>query len=123
MTPMDPKHYPPDWRQISLRVRLRAKKRCECEGECGQGHGGRCPRENGDVYVATSGRLVKVVLTVAHLWQGPCAEHAAADIKCGDESHLKAMCQGCHLMYDLEHHIARRKQNRFAKKATGDLFA
>lgn len=143
---MNLKDYPPDWRRISLEVRLRAEKRCECEGECGRAHVGRCAAINGEAGARHRdtdewapilevidrvgmdgendifGRDTTVVLTVAHLWRGPCAEHDAADIKCGDPEHLKAMCQACHLGYDLPHHVARRKQNRFSKKAHGDLF-
>lgn len=137
---MNLKDYPPDWKAISIEVRQRAGDQCECEGECGTHAGERCAAVNyalGHRRVATgqwkpfaAGRDEEewskpslVVLTVAHLWQGPCADHHAAGVKCGDPSHLKAMCQACHLRYDLAHHIARRKQNRFAKKAVGDLFA
>ena len=122
--------YPKDWPRISLEVRGRSLGRCECEGECGRDHGGRCPRHNGDVLSVTVrwvGRVAcveswPVVLTVAHLWRGPCAEHDAAGVKCGEPDHLKAMCQPCHLRYDRVHHIARRKRNRFNARAAGDLF-
>lgn len=140
MSPMDPKDYPPDWPAISREIRARrANGQCECTGECGRHHGTRCAAINhatghrdrtGQWYPYKVGRdpeqwskPVLVVLTVAHLWRGPCAAHHAAGIKCGDADHLKAMCQGCHLRYDLAHHVARRKRNRFEKKAIGDLFA
>lgn len=86
--------YPKDWPAISLRIRTeRAGGRCECEGECGRGtHTGRCPNVNGGTAYGTGSR---VVLTVAHLDHTP--EH------CGDDN-LRAMCQGCHLHYDREHH-------------------
>jgi hypothetical protein len=144
---MNLKDYPPDWAAISLKVRLRAQGQCECAGECGRAHVGRCEALNGihgarhretDRWRSTAGLIAgverhgendsdysggsMVVLTAAHLWRGPCAEHDAAGVKCGDPEHLKAMCQACHLSYDLPHHVARRKQNRFAKKALGDLF-
>lgn len=137
---MNPKDYPPDWKAISLRVRARSGGQCECEGECGAHTGTRCEAVNGVLghRERSTGRWKRfgahrdeaewtkpslVVLTVAHLHKGPCADHHAAGVKCGDPAHLKAMCQGCHLRYDLDHHTARRKQNRFAKKAAGDLFA
>jgi len=132
---MDRRRYPPEWPRISLEVRARSGGRCECEGECGRDHaaedlegGGdwkrtplqnspRCSRRNGDPIGG-----YRIVLTVAHLWRGPCAEHHAQAVKCGDPAHLKAMCQRCHLTYDLPHHIARAKRTRRARKATGDLF-
>ncbi len=148
MTPMNPKDYPPDWSRISLEVRARAGGQCECTGECGRKHVGRCEAQQHthgarhretDRWRSTAELVdgverygesdsdypggARVVLTVAHLWRGPCAEHHAAEHKCGDPAHLGAFCQACHLSYDLPHHITRRKQNRFAKKATGDLFA
>jgi len=35
--------YPADWPQISVAIRFgRAGGQCECAGECGTGHAGRC---------------------------------------------------------------------------------
>ncbi|AOT25812.1 HNH endonuclease [Mycobacterium phage Tortellini] len=86
--------YPRDWKQISEQIRFeRAQSRCECEGECGRGtHTGRCPNIHGQPAYGTGSR---VVLTVAHL------NHTPED--CADDN-LRAMCQGCHLHYDREHH-------------------
>jgi hypothetical protein len=86
--------YPADWPEISQRIRFeRAQRRCECEGECGRGtHAGRCPNIHGQSAYGTGS---KVVLTVAHL------NHTPED--CRDDN-LRAMCQGCHLHYDIEHH-------------------
>jgi len=36
--PENKNRYPTDWKAISLRVRERAKGRCECTGECGADH-------------------------------------------------------------------------------------
>lgn len=116
--PMDRKQYPADWEAIREWILLRAGDRCECEGECGRAHAGRCGRCAGDPL--ERGRFV--VLTTAHLWRGPCAEHHAAGIKCGEPEHLKAMCQACHLAYDMEHHVANARRTRFRRRATGDLF-
>jgi hypothetical protein len=52
--PFDPTRYPPDWRQISIRIRAHRAKWC-CEW-CGAKHGLPHP-DTGS----------KVVLTVAHL--------------------------------------------------------
>lgn len=135
--PMDRSEYPTDWDTIAAAVRDRSLGRCECRGECGidherdpivwddfEGddpldHSPRCLAEHGRGHPVTSSR---VVLTAAHLWRGPCAAHHKAGVKCGDASHLKAMCQRCHLAYDREQHVANARRNRRARKATGDLF-
>ena len=101
MSPIRPENrdrYPTDWPQISLRIRtVRAAGRCECEGECGRGtHTGRCPNVNGGQAYGTGSR---VVLTVAHL------DHTPENC---DDDNLRAMCQGCHLHYDREHHAETR---------------
>jgi hypothetical protein len=54
-----------------------------------------------------------VMLTVAHLCQ---------DSTCDDETHLKAMCQRCHLRYDVKQHTSNAYRTRQAGKAVGDLF-
>lgn len=88
--------YPADWKEISRRIRFgRAEGRCECRGECGRGtHSGRCPNVHGGRAYGTGS---VVVLTVAHL------NHTPED--CADDN-LAAMCQGCHLHYDRDHHAA-----------------
>jgi hypothetical protein len=97
--------YPKDWKRISHRVRfVRADGRCECEGECGRGtHRGRCPNLHG-LKAYDTGKTV--VLTVAHL------NHTPED--CADDN-LRAMCQGCHLAYDAEHHAQTAQRTRTAE--------
>lgn len=90
--------YGDDWAEFSRSVRFdRAGGRCECEGECGRGtHEGRCPNLHGEPAYGTGSR---VVLTVAHLCHTPeCREH------------VRAMCQGCHLHYDRDHHAQTRRE-------------
>ena len=96
--------YPKDWRQISDRIRFgRANFRCECRGECGRRtHEGRCPNRHGQPAYGTGS---KVVLTVAHLDHTPENCH-------GDN--LRAMCQGCHLHYDRDHHAKTAQRTRTA---------
>ena len=90
--------YPPDWPEISLAIRRdRAGWRCECPGRCGRGHAHRCEARNGQPHPQTGSR---VVLTVAHLDGVP--------ENCADDN-LEAMCQACHLSYDLPEHIANRR--------------
>jgi hypothetical protein len=94
--------YPQDWPAISRRIRFdRAESRCECLGECGRGtHDGRCPNEHGEPAYGTGST---VVLTVAHL------DHTPENC---DDDNLKAMCQGCHLHYDRDHHAQTRGETR-----------
>lgn len=96
--------YPANWPTISLDIRTqRAQGRCECIGECGRGtHTGRCPNTNGGHAYGTGS---KVVLTVAHL------DHTPENC---DPDNLRAMCQGCHLHYDRDHHAETRAQTRAA---------
>lgn len=104
--------YPADWKQISISIReQRAQGRCECEGECGRGtHVGRCPNVNGRPAYGTGS---KVVLTVAHL------DHTPENC---DPANLRAMCQGCHLHYDRDHHAETRARTRAAEmEAAGQL--
>ncbi|UJL29955.1 hypothetical protein HZU38_05495 [Mycolicibacterium vanbaalenii] len=102
--PENRKRYPADWSEISLRIRFeRAEGRCECEGECGRGtHVGRCPNVHRRPAYGTGST---VVLTVAHL------NHTPED--CRDEN-LRAMCQGCHLHYDRDHHAQTAARTRTA---------
>lgn len=99
--PENRNRYPADWAEISKRIRFeRAEGRCECDGRCGRpAHRldlGRCIAVNGKPAPITGSR---VVLTVAHLDHTP--EHC-------DDDNLMAMCQGCHLHYDREHHAETR---------------
>jgi hypothetical protein len=77
--PIDPSKYPPDWKQISRRIRFdRAGGRCEW---CGAVHLQSHPKTGS-----------KVVLTVAHL-ENP------DPLDCREEN-LAALCQLCHARYD-----------------------
>ncbi len=103
--PIDYKRYPPDWTQISLRIRTeRAQNRCEW-----------CQAVNGQPHPRTGSR---VVLTVAHLGT-PFADgrsgdkHDKADVR---EENLAALCQSCHLNYDRADHIHNAAVTRRLKK-------
>lgn len=103
--------YPEAWDEISRAIKERAGWRCECEGECGRGtHKGRCPNVHLDLAYGTDS---KVVLTTAHLDHTP--ENCAPE-------NLKAMCQGCHLHYDREHHAQTAYATRREGKAVAELF-
>lgn len=126
--------YGPDWDEISHRIRFeRAKGRCE---RCKRPHrrlvlalpDGRwldpsapegwrgvagapvlIPRTD-DLWAA---RMVRVVLTTAHLDHDP-ANRA--------ECNLQALCQRCHLRHDLQHHQANRRITLRSRAADADLF-
>jgi hypothetical protein len=93
----NPADYPANWRNIVAEIRsrsrnLQGKEQCECEGEC-RTHKGRCDEINGEwpKHRRRKGK-VTIRLTIAHLCHTP---------KCDDRSHLRAMCEPCHLIYDL----------------------
>jgi len=109
--PENAKRYPDDWKAISLAIKERAGWRCECKGECGRGtHDGRCPNLHGEAAYGTGS---KVILTTAHL------DHTPEN--CGPEN-LKAMCQGCHLHYDKEHHAQTAYRTRMERAGVADMF-
>lgn len=91
--PINYKDYHPDWKTVIRPAILeRAKGRCEF-----------CGIENYTI----NHRGSKVILTIAHL------DH---NKKNNDYSNLRALCQGCHLSWDLERHIKNRKRNRIRKE-------
>ena len=91
--PFHKERYPPNWKEISLKIRERAGGRCEF-----------CGAENYKPNPVTGS---KVVLTVAHLDHNPQ--------NCADEN-LKALCQRCHLNYDAKHHARNAATTRHKRK-------
>jgi hypothetical protein len=109
--PENKHRYPKNWREISQRIRfVRAAARCECTGECGLDHGGRCTAEHGQANPRTGS---KVVLTTAH------RDHTPENVEDGN---LFAACQQCHFRYDGPHHRETAAATRRAKaEAAGQL--
>lgn len=132
--------YPRDWRSITARIRERAGNACECTGQCGDPHEGRCAAPNGagivrhveqpwlyltaeqwlasgrgceDLDDEYEARAIKVVLTVAH-YPDPDPRNCADD-------NLLALCQRCHLKLDAPQHAANARATRRARKAIGEL--
>jgi hypothetical protein len=104
--------YPANWTEIADAIKFgRAGGRCECDGRCGRGtHLGRCPNEHDRPAYGTG---AVVVLTTAHL------DHVPENCAPGN---LMAMCQGCHLHYDREHHAETRAATlRAARAEAGQL--
>lgn len=99
--PMQRSRYPPDWEQISKRIRSeRAGWRCEW---CGAIHGEHHPN---------TGSIV--ILTVAHLGTPhpdgtPGDKHDKMDVR---DENLAALCQRCHLNYDRDEHMANAAATR-----------
>jgi len=118
--PIDYKKYPITWKQLREKVLERAENKCEF-----------CQVENYAVGVRSADgtfkpvetllemenlfegrdKVIQIVLTIAHL------DH-------DEENHdininrLAALCQRCHLIYDIE----EKKNRRHNKKAVADLF-
>ena len=108
--PENRKRYPKDWKQISAHIRfVRAKGQCECTGECGINHQGRCNAFHRDPHPVTGS---KVILTVAHLDHQP---------ETRDPKKLKAMCQRCHNKMDAPMRRAGIRQREREKCALGEL--
>ncbi len=89
--------YPQNWPQIRAEILNRStnalgQEQCECRGEC-EKHRGRCEEINHTwPQHRRRKRKVKIRFTVAHLCH---------NTRCDDKSHLRAMCEPCHLIYDL----------------------
>lgn len=115
--PIDYKEYPENWfTVIRPSVLARAKHCCE---DCGapnhkfiyrpfkgrldwklmpEGH-------EADALGLDGVKFTKVILTIAHLDHDKLNHEVKLD-------RLKALCQRCHLLYDLKHHIENRKFGR-----------
>ncbi len=125
--------YPPNWRELANWIKFeRAGGHCEW---CGREHGttvlviasggwldpetGECHDEQGrslGVYAQAEwpkGRLVKTILTCAHLDQNPTHN---------DPTNLAALCPRCHLRHDRRQHIQSAYRNRRKRWAVRDLF-
>lgn len=98
--PENKHRYPKDWKQIAASIKDRAQGQCECEGECGLHPGKRCEEVHLEPAKWANGR---VVLTVAHL------DHTPENC---EPSNLKAMCNRCHLRYDVKHHSESRRRRK-----------
>jgi hypothetical protein len=127
--------YPPDWPQISYAIRARAGFRCEacgvpngdlggrdaggnwyraaplgCDGNMPlPGQHGWCHRDGRGLYL----RIVRIVLTVAHL------DHTPENC---DPDNLRAWCQRCHNLSALKLRRAGILARFRASAAVGDLF-
>lgn len=141
--PMKKAKYPPYWDQFSVWIRKhRAMDRCEqCRVPNGQliyrgtlpdrttpvwhspGPGWTYHAETGEFFgywqheALVITRETRIVLTVAHLENlgDVCQCRRITGFKCANPKHVKALCQRCHLAYDRDMHVRRRKQRRQKK--------
>lgn len=115
--PMDRSRYPENWEEISHHVRfVRAGGKCE-----GSPAYPDCRAEHGKPHPVT-GSIV--VLTTAHIGAPfsdgrPGNKHDKMDVR---DENLRAWCQRCHLLYDIEEHVANRRRNaRLRREQAGQL--
>lgn len=140
--PVDMKRYPPDWKQISKARREQAGQKCEWCGVPNHAAIVRKPGtadyllENFDAHVTYRwpdgrpirlselpegydyDRTTRVVLTVAHLGAPypdgrPGNKHDKMDVR---PENLAALCQRCHLLYDMDEHVQNARTTRLRKK-------
>lgn len=132
--------YPKDWPSISARIRQRAGNKCEWCGVQNHELGGRRRSDGAWMKAHPTGiggvrktwprpgewawcgdaehqgmaklRIVRIVLTVAHL------NHIPED--CRDEN-LKALCQRCHNRYDMAERRRGIQERARGERAIGDL--
>ena len=103
--PVDRARYGSNWKKVSLTIRRIAGNRCEF---CGIANGVALP----------SGRKGRVILTVAHLGvdylgrPGSGNPHEKHDVR---RENLRALCQKCHLTYDIDEHVANARKTRLRK--------
>jgi hypothetical protein len=144
---IDRNRYPSNWNEISFHIRfVRAGNRCEW---CGVQNGIEIVRkpgtphyliDTGDGYLLPDGTPIRmselpdgfdydhttrVVLTTAHLGTDypdgrKGDKHDKMDVR---DENLAALCQRCHLLYDIDEHTANRKQTLARKKHNARIAA
>ena len=117
--PENRSRYPANWQ--SIRDAVRARSRDHCEGspdfpDCRRPNGWLLNKRTGELTddgqiaeaweLADGDKVVKIVLTVAHLDHQP--EH-------NDMANLRHWCQRCHLHYDRHHHMINASATRRAR--------
>ncbi len=115
--PVDWSRYPTDWKAISLRIRERDGQRCKWCGVANRAIGARDRYDvwhdedsihgmNSDHGYSLFGdfpRMIKIVLTVAHIDRDP-SNNA--------DDNLASLCQRCHLRHDAQQHATNAAQTR-----------
>jgi len=111
--PIDYSEYPKDWSEIRCRILHRAGERRDHKGRIVvEARCEWCGAENHRLHFETGSM---VVLTTAHLDH----DKHNHDVK---DDRLAALCQRCHLGYDREHHVKRRRENMHNARGQQQLF-
>lgn len=124
--PINYKEYPKDWKEIRNRILNRANHNCEFCGipnyalihRTGKGKNDWVYWPEGmesEVWTLDGLKCTKVILTIAHL------DHDKTNHNVSDDR-LAALCQKCHLQYDMARHVENRKRNKAAKSGQSSLF-
>lgn len=128
--PMNRALYPPDWDEISARLKEEVGQKCET---CGVPNHALIIRRLDDPFIYLvidtdeqwletlyfeehewTEDAIEVVLTTAHLDHNPANNQ---------RSNLKVLCQRCHLVYDSDHHQANRRKTLINRKHQAKLMA
>jgi hypothetical protein len=119
--PIDYKEYPENWKtEIRPAVLARANNCCE---ECGVKNHALIHRHGkgqndwvywpegmeSEAWSLDGKKATKIILTIAHLDHDKLNHDVSLE-------RLKALCQKCHLRYDIKHHTNNRKYGRDHKK-------
>jgi len=124
--PINYKEYPKEWKLIRQRILDRAEHKCEF---CGIPNHAFIHRKGkgikdwvywpegieSEAWTADGLKATKIILTIAHL------DHDKLNHDVSDDR-LAALCQKCHLQYDMKNHVANRKRNRCIKANQQELF-
>lgn len=115
--PIDYKQYPSNWKtEIRPAILERAKNCCEF---CGVKNHAIIHRfgkgindfeywpegSESDCWTIDGKKSTKIILTIAHLDHDKLNHDISLD-------RLKALCQKCHLQYDMAHHVSNRLKNK-----------
>ena len=114
--PINYNEYPPNWKAIRERILLREDNKCKFCGAPNhefvyrpiKGQSGWLLMPEGhyaDALALDGVKFTKVILTIAHL------DHDRLNHDVNDDR-LAALCQRCHLQYDLPRHINNRRYGR-----------
>lgn len=117
--PIDYKRYPDNWQELREAVLARAGNKCEF---CGVENYAIGVRNEDGTFIEYNAmeteaadldgeKVLQIILTVAHLDHDEENKNVTID-------RLKALCQRCHLIYD----IPEKKRRIKSKKAIADLF-
>lgn len=117
--PMNRKLYPPNWKEITAKLKAAADYKCqECGAEAGTVVCFHRTDKKRFVGIDDEAELyfhgeeyeddaVLIQLGVAHLDQNPANN---------DPANLKVLCRGCHLRYDAPFHAVKARETKFRKK-------